>query len=240
MVGIAFLTVLSQWESPTRADLIVGSTPYLSFTDSPFASLGVLVDDFESGAFVLPGVSVNAGWAILTPGALTDSVDGDDGAIDGSGTAGHSLYSGGNSSLVVTFDASTFGGLLPKVAGIAWTDVGSVSSGTFGFGTVTLEAFDASNNSIGSVTSGLLGDGSVAGGTAEDRFFGVVFAGGISRFVLTMNSSTDWEVDHLQFGFQAPNVAVVPEPSTLALAAIGLGVAGLVAIRPRRLAPNPD
>jgi len=62
-----------------------------------------------------------------------------------------------------------------------------------------------------------LGDGSAAGGTAEDRFFGAINAGGIQSFQISMGNSTDWEVDHLQFG-----LAAVPEPSTWLLAMAGV------------------
>jgi hypothetical protein len=219
--------------SVAHGELIVGTTPYLSHADSPFAAAPMLLETFETGGLTLTGVSLNSGWMVLGPATLTDSVDADDGAIDGSGNGGHSLYSNGNHALEVTFDASAFGGLLPKMAGVAWTDVGFVTSGIDMYGAVRLEAFDAANNSLGAVTSGILGDGAANGGTAEDRFFGVVWAGGISRFVLTMDNSTDWEVDHLQLGFQLPP-AVVPEPSSLVLAVLGGGGAGLALVGRRR------
>lgn len=66
-----------------------------------------------------------------------------------------------------------------------------------------------------------LGDGSVAGGTGEDRFFGIVHAGGISRVTMRMRNSTDWEVDHLQYGRLAP-ASVVPEPASSVLLLTGL------------------
>ena len=42
---------------------------------------------------------------------------------------------------------------------------------------------------------------------------------GISRIVISMNNSTDWEVDHLQYGLTAD---AVPEPSTIVLCSLSL------------------
>lgn len=55
----------------------------------------------------------------------------------------------------------------------------------------------------------------IGGGTAEDRFLGVIHGGGISRVVISTTNSNDWEVDHVQYG-------LVPAP------------AGLAALRRRR------
>ncbi len=200
----------------------LGPTPYLSFADSPFANVAFdsfTLEDLEDGAFDPVGATASAGWIVNGPGAQTDSVDGDDGVIDGSGTGGHSFYSGqATSSLTITFDAPLLGGLLPTHAGIVWTDVGS-STPTSGFDDVTFSALDASGVSLGSIGPFLLGDGLVTGETAEDRFFGVVNLAGISSFTITMSNSVDWEVDHVQFGTTA-----IPEPSGLALISLGAGV----------------
>lgn len=97
-----------------------------------------------------------------------------------------------------------------------WTDVGNVSAGAFGTGNVTFSAFDAADQFVGSIGPVLLGDGVVVGTAAEDRFFGVVHGAGIRRITLSMDTSNDWEVDHLQF-----STAPIPEPGTLALAGVG-------------------
>jgi hypothetical protein len=46
----------------------------------------------------------------------------------------------------------------------------------------------------------VVGDGSDAGGTAEDRFFGVYYTNGISAIRIAMHGTSDFEVDHLQYG----------------------------------------
>jgi hypothetical protein len=211
-----------------KADFL-GPTPYLSFADSPFSGQPFsyfFLENFESGALTVPGVTPSPGWVVLGPGPFTDSVDADDGVIDGSGTKGHSFFSNGSSSsLTFTFNAAALGGHLPTVAGIVWTDVGNVASGTLGFGPVSFSATNELGNSLGSIGPFTLGDGNAMGGTAEDRFFGVRNPGGISSITITTANSTDWEVDHLQFGF----AAAVSEPSSFVLTAIGLvGLYGII------------
>lgn len=229
-VGLAVALLAASASSPARADFL-GPTPYLSFADSPFngGAFGAFyLEDFEDGALNTPGATASAGWSVLGPGVFTDSVDADDGTIDGSGAAGHSFFSAGTqSSLTITFDAAALGGSLPTVAGIVWTDVGSVGSGTTGFGPVLFSATGPGGIPLGSIGPFTLGDGSAAGGTAEDRFFGVTSAAGISSITISMSNSVDWEVDHLQYGIRP-----VPEPGSLALVAIG-GAATLALARRR-------
>ena len=168
-----------------------GPTPYLSRADSPFAAElnagHVYLEDFECGSILVPGVTASSG-SVIPPGfeGLIDSVDADDGVIDGSGLNGHSFFT--SNSVTFTFDQTTLGAF-PTVAGIVWTD---------GDTPVTFEAFDSVGASLGTIGPVLLQDGSNAGGTAEDRFFGVTFAGGISK--ITISNAGGLEVDHLQYG----------------------------------------
>jgi hypothetical protein len=176
-----------------------GDDPYLSVEDSPFFALnGLVVEDMEDG-FNTPGVVSNFG-ARLGPGGATDSVDADDGVIDGSGNNGSSyFYGAGATGIAFTFDEFVLGAL-PRFAGIVWTD---------GAGEITFEAFDGDGNSLGVLT----GDhalGGLNGGTDEDRFYGVRSTSGIGSIHIR-NAFGGIEVDHLQFiiptGATAPVLA---------------------------------
>jgi len=158
-----------------------GPTPYLSTADRPvgFANGSVLVEDFEDG-IVDPALSING--SVIGPGGLTDSVDADDGVIDGSGTNGRSAFSGGSAD--VSFSAP-----FPTSAGMVWTDGGTATQATF-------EAFGPTGTSLGTHGPFTLGDNSNVGTTAEDRFFGAQDAGGISRIRIT-HTSGGYEVDHI-------------------------------------------
>lgn len=151
---------------------------------------------------------------------------------DSVGGTGGSLHVIGATSLTLDFgDYLAANGVLPNRAGIVWTDVGGQFGecwGAFsGVGEVRFEAFDGSNVSLGLI-SAVLGDGSFDGGTSEDRFFGASNAGGISRLAISMPTSEDWEVDHLQF------CTAVPEPGTCALLIAGFGLVGVVMRRRTR------
>jgi hypothetical protein len=232
-LAVASLALLSL--SPALRAAPIGPSSYTRFADSPLVGVSFNyfhLEDFEDGALNTPGVSASGG-SVLSSGTLIDSVDGDDGNIDGSGTGGRSYYSAGNNSLTFVFDASVLGAL-PTHVGLVWTDVGFSCTGN-GFGEVLFEAFGSGNTLIGSIGSGTLGDGNFAGQTAEDRFFGFADASGIASIRISMPASGDWEMDHLQYGREATAVAAVSEPSTLALLA-GATVLALIPVRRRRTA----
>jgi len=195
------LCVLSS--SLCHAQTLLGPTPYLSSADSPFDILHrtFVLEDFEDDLFNIPGVSSNLGDAnVIGPGGPTDSVDADDGVIDGNGTNGHSFFNGsGAVGVTFTFDPVVLGGL-PTHIGIVWTD---------GLGTATFEAFDAGGAVLGSVGPVAVGDGSFFGTTEEDRFFGVIHAAGIAQIKIS-NTVGGIEVDHLQFS-HAPACSASPD-----------------------------
>lgn len=226
---LAFLFLCAPLAGASQGAFL-GPSPYLSFADSPFngGSFSYFyLEDFEDGALNATGASSLDPAVVTSPGPLTDSVDGDDGIIDGLGNNGRS-YLSGSTSLTFQFSAAALGGFLPTHAGIVWTDVGQVNGGTLGFGAATFSALDGMGNLIGVFGPNALGDGTISGATAEDRFFGVIHAAGISQITISVSNSTDWEADHLQFG------RVVPEPSTLVLFASGVGMIGLVRLRRKR------
>ena len=182
------------------------TTPYLQFSDSPFSGLDFSggyfhLENFEDDALNTPGVTATGGSVIGIEdfGSLVDSVDVDDGVIDGLSTTGNlgRSYFGG----AFTFNFSmTILGNLPTSVGIVWTD---------GSGLVSLEAFDQNGISLGSATGVAHSDGSFSGTTGDDRFYGVTHPSGISRIIL---SSSTQEADHLQYGFSP-----IPEPSSALL-----------------------
>lgn len=187
-----------------------GPLPYLQASDSPWSSIfsdpNFYLENFEDGLLNTPGVTGNG--SVVGPGGLADSVDGDDGNVDGSGSLGRSYFrSSGSQGITFTFSEAVLGAL-PQRAGIVWTD---------GAGTITFEAFDKDGVSLGILT-GNHADGGFSGTTAEDRFYGWESLGGIGSINIR-NSSGGIEVDHLQY-------AAVPEPTTMAL--LGLGGLGLL------------
>src|SRR6185312_15032118 len=81
-------------------NVLVGASLLLA---APLASGQTFLETFESGSLTTPGVTPSTG-SVVPPGGITDSVDGDDGAIDGSGTAGHSFFSAdGPTGITFTF-----------------------------------------------------------------------------------------------------------------------------------------
>jgi hypothetical protein len=220
VVGI----LLNVFGSPAYAS-ILGPTPYLSFSDSPFAQTDFhyfYLEDFEDGLLNVPGVEASAG-TVLTTGVLRDSVDADDGLIDGSGTSGYSYYTSGSTTISFTFDANLLG-FLPNHVGVVLTDIGFLldengsQTSTIGGGKVVFEAFGPLGESLGSVGPVVLTDSLANGGTEEDRFFGAIYHEGISKISLTVLDSNDWELDHLQYGYAAP------EQSSLLIWIVGISV----------------
>ncbi len=212
--------------APTaRAAEFLTPTPYLSFQDSQFRTTGFQqfwLENFEDGFLNTPGVQSFTG-RVQFQGPNTDSVDADDGSINGFGTAGRS-WTSGNLNSTIRFNFSRVNGLLPTHVGMAWTDVGITTFGGNGFGRVFMQVFAANGALLGASPVLDAGDGRITGETAEDRFFGVIELGGISAVELITFNSVDWELDHLQYG-------TVPAPG---IAASTLLIACSMALRKRR------
>jgi len=224
LVVFSSILALALPASVHASPIFYGPLAYVQHGDSPFNGLGssyAYLETFEDGLVNTRGLTASGGIVIgLDP--FVDSVDAEDGAIDGYGSPGsHSLWSNfTESALTFTFDAELLGAL-PTYAGIVWTDIG-YNSPTPYYGPVSFEAFGAAGQSLGSIGPYLLGDGIDTGQTAEDRLFGVYDPSGVSSIRISTNTS-DWEVDDVQYGRE---VKPVPEPATLLLVGLGLSVLG--------------
>ena len=208
-VGLAALAVLLGvgWAD---AAIFFGPIHYVSAADIPpgFYAGGspIALEDFEDGSLDFgitgsPGGVIPPGWE----GAI-DSVDADDGVIDGSGLDGHSwFYLGGSAGVKFTFPSPV------TAAGIVWTD---------GAGTTTFEAFGPGDVSLGTIGPVSIAGLGYDGDTASDHFFGVQDWGGITAVKLS-NTYGGIEVDHVQFG------NAIPEPASLIVWCLlaGLGIA---------------
>jgi hypothetical protein len=110
--------------------------PYLSFANSPFngGSFSYFyLENFEDHLLNTPGVTADAGGvaSVIFGPSIHDSVDADDGAINGSGLGGDSYFTGnGAAGVRFTFNAGVLGGL-PTSAGLVWTDGGGGTPVTF-------------------------------------------------------------------------------------------------------------
>lgn len=199
-------------QAATSTATFWGPTAYFSANDIPvgfyLGNTPDLLDNLEDGSLDA-SISANTG-SVYGPTGIADSVDADDGNIDGFGRAGHSWFSG---TVTFTYVAS---GPLPTAFGLVWTD---------GSGTITFSAKDELGQSIGTQSFTGIPDGTFGGTTGDDHFFGVQFAGGIKSITIGTGGGLI-EVDHIQYGQLASSV---PEPSSAAL--LGLGLIGLAGLR---------
>ncbi len=212
----------------------LGPTPYLSAADSPFAEHldgpDFYLEDFEDGELNTPGIfeptqpfPIFNSWhgVALPPGEETDSVDGDDGAIDGHGNAGFSFRSGAHivNPMIpprneiffrFSFDEELLGSL-PNRFGFVWTDGPAGIEFGNGFG---LAMIVTDSQGVKSVSDDyrLPGNGLRNGDTSEDVFLGVQNMSGIQDVVVNavffgeVGGFEYFEIDHVQYGH------IVPEP----------------------------
>jgi hypothetical protein len=239
MIRVAAFGLVAGNLGLANAASFLGPSPYVAFDDSvsgagtaisPFAGSNfsyLYLETFEDHLLNTPGVSYSSPGAVLAVGVTSvvygpsahDSVDADDGVIDGSGLLGDSFFAyEGGYGIRFDFDSPTLGAL-PTHVGIVWTDGGGdIIFRAFGPGGALL-------GGIGPVSDASFPDASQEGETPEDRFFGVSDAGGISAIHIYNGVAAGIEVDHLQYG-------LVPEPNTALL--VGASLLGLVALRRRK------
>ncbi len=213
-------SILLLFHGVAAAQTLLGPTPYLSRADSPFAgTAGLQLEDFEDGLFNTVGVSADRGGvtSVVYGPSSHDSVDADDGVIDGWGLNGDSYFAYlGSAGITFTFDAAILGSL-PTRVGIVWTDGG---------GQTTFEAFDPSGALLGTIGPVSIATAGFGGQTDEDRFFGITHSAGIQAIKIR-NSSGGIEVDHLQYGpfagrFSVSGSGCAGSNGTPTLAGIGL------------------
>ncbi|MGH0029937.1 MAG: hypothetical protein ACQGVC_09110 [Myxococcota bacterium] len=224
-VVAAALLLLLPAPAVRAQSVFVGPEPYLSTADTPtlFYAGGsaTAVEDFEDCSldhgitepFGIP-ISFGGGGGCGTS-VNTDSVDADDGLIDGSGTMGKSWF--GPNSMTFTFASPV------TAAGLVFTD---------GSGDAYFAAFGPGNTLLGEIGPFVLGDGSTNGGTAEDRFFGVKDPDGIESIRIQMPGSGGVEVDHVQYGDLATLAATWDDGQAVQASGGGLDPALLVGLEP--------
>jgi hypothetical protein len=238
-----FLILLLSFATQVSGEVwFIEPTPYQSPADSPFdlSNLGTtfFIEDLEDGE-IDPRMNT-AGLAIRGPGPFTDSVDSDDGVIDGDGRGGHSLESTGFitqltnplshiSTVQFNFPLS---GPSYNSFGFVWTDVlqSELPIPAIGLDFHVFVDGDAPEVISLSPTMDLVNTGE----TAEDLFIGAIADGRIRSIMITQRSTGDgplserFELDHIQFGTQT-----VPEPN------LGLGACWafvvLFSLRRRRI-----
>ena len=219
------------------ATTFFGPTPYLSTADIPVGFYGAgsptALEDFEDGTLDFGIIVTSPSGASVVgmgSGQFADSVDFDDGVIDGDNTGGvgHSNFIGGAGSpqsVLYTFP-------FPVVeAGLVWTD-GDAGS------TVIFEAFGP-GGSLGTIGPFSLADGPQTGETAEDSFFGVKDPAGIIAIkIIDSSPNGAFEIDHVQYGAAfavtlSPGDIIIADLSTIdSGCAPSPGCGGLIKVDP--------
>jgi|GEM_PF-6084488 len=177
----------------SEADIPQGFVPVPDCPDCVFEIETFEDNSLDHGLILSQGQIVGPGFSTGTEN-LTDSVDGDDGVIDGTGQSnnrGYSYFTFAD-SITVTLPS------LMQSAGVVWTDGDPVLTD------VVFEAFDESGNSIGVINGGDIADDVFTGQTAEDSFFGMSYGDGvttgITSFTITnVQQGTGIEIDHIMF-----------------------------------------
>ena len=229
LAGIGLAALISFLPTVASASPIwFGPTPYTSEAAIPTnffdANCGDShasgLEDFEDNQ-LNPFVAIDNGGILLpnamsgVNGSVTDSVDGDDGSIDGNGNGGHSWFYAAGKTVTITFDTPV------TSAGVVWTDGPHYAK-------VVFEAFDAGGSSLGTIGPADIADNFYTGQTAEDHFFGIRDLAGIGSIAISITSGSGIELDHISW---EDSTQCVPEPSTLILL---VGAIGLVQLGRRR------
>ncbi|MBL9149662.1 MAG: VCBS repeat-containing protein [Phycisphaerae bacterium] len=183
----------------TAADALVvlHPTPYATLGDSGLFGAMSLDDEFkcetfEDGSVNTLGLTI-VGGTIVAPAATTDSVDADDGSVNGSGTGGRSYRANAGSSVALSFSSAALGGY-PERVGVVFTDGPSAATLVV---TVETGFGPTFTKSVGPV-----GDAADNGATAEDRLVSITSSFGIKKVTLSLaapNAGASFEIDHVQY-----------------------------------------
>lgn len=247
-LGAALICAGASGASLAATPVFFGPSPYLSPADVPLGFYGsgspTLLETLEDGS-LHASLQGSKGGSVITSsfGVLRDSVDSDDGAING--TCGPQT-TGRCASWFNEFTLAPHGG------GVASASFSFVGEGTLptAFGLVltrgnsydVLISFSATGRegqSLGTVSFDSNPSNATQGTTADDRFFGVQFADGIRSIQISLDvfptfagaptteaqlvgNGFGLQVDHIQYG----QMAAVPEPGSWALMALGLAGLG--------------
>jgi hypothetical protein len=195
--------------------------PYTSVADGESFWQGMPheLEDFESPESLAPDFLIDCGWRVgadflSSDGVpIADSVDADDGRIDGKGGQGSAWYCP-ETALTVAF-------LQPvQQASLVWTDGDPQSTN------VMVELMGVDGRLLAALDAGNLADDFLSGTTAEDRFIGFTSEVPIGSVSVKSIGGRGLEIDHLAY-------AVVPEPTTglLTITAIAWLV---LAVRPQQ------
>ena len=191
------------------------------------AALSVYSSSVAFGSAIsAPGVDTYTGFLITgtTPSPITRAA----GAYTYSAAASTSTFFGAGTtanpwlSTNVATDSITFNGFSPAIKGIGANFFGSDVNGLFLAGNVTLTALD----SLGATSTQ-----TITGATVSS-FLGFTTNGSITSLTLAAVQTTSplWPTaDNLTLGL----AAVVPEPGSYGLLAMGLGMVAFVARRRR-------
>lgn len=205
------LAVLGIWlaAAACHAASITDPIPYKSAADTPagfYPSSEFTGQDFENpdgpwevGFTFSSGMRIGPKYLSGDNEPVTDSVDFDDGEIDGDGTMGSSWYTPGQ-DLVITFAQPV------SIASFAFTDTDHRTN------FISVSALAADDSVLAERSFESFVDDVFTGTTDEDRFIGITADAGesIAKLVIGIDQGLGIEVDHVQF-------TPVPEPHSIIL-----------------------
>ncbi len=201
----------------------LGPTPYRSAADSPFNMSGLgttfFLEDFEDDV-LSPGLLFSPGYPSSTDPILGNSVDADDGIVDGLDVGGHSVRASGLGACIgnsCTVEALWTFDLMPS--GNFPTAVGIVMTGSNGAaGQITVEAYEFETGQYETTTFDIEGIISQSFDPNDDIFMGFLNPLGIFSIKVQQYRRSFEGVphialtfDHLQYG------KFIPEPSGILL-----------------------